>query len=714
MTKITRTLCTAGLLATTALIAFNGTPVFAAPAAAAENSGTIEEIIVTSRKRAEKLQEVPESMTVFSAVQIERANVYNVRDFASQTPNLLVRETFRSNESFMTMRGLSSAQGALPPVAIIIDGVQMSSNDFLNQDLIDIERIEVLKGPQGALFGQGAIAGALNIVTRQPTNDLEGSIKGSYGNANSYRINANVSGPIVQDMLFFRLSGQYRDSDGLIKNSRGQRISFGDQKLGRAQLQYRNEALKVNLRGSWSDGTDSCCIQDKVPRITGLAPGVVRYSNLDDVTHPGATSNIIGSEDTRFRDASLKIDYDFGFATLTSITGWADVRQNVYGDSDYTNLPVTVGGVTYPLGTGQDVRYYTNIRNTELRLTSNGDGPLQWLFGGFYQKKRTTQFVRVGPLLGDHMILPLSANLDLFTHGEAWAVFGQGSYHFTDELDLSVSLRYDHDKQDSENRLGINTFAQAKFKKLQPKVQLSYQWTPDIMTYATYSTGFRAGGFQQNFKFDNEETKNYEVGFKSAFADNRVTVNGSFFHIKYTNQFLSFVVFNPTGPALSRTINIPSSDIDGMELEVNAHPTDKLTLTMGVGFVDSIIREVKPDAVLIGTELAVGNKSPLVPPFTFNAAATYKQPVSDGMDLVLYAAYQRRGGFFFDMTNTIRTGTKDFVDGKLSLEAEQWSVALWGKNLTNTRWATNMSITGADLRVPNQPRSYGVEASYKF
>lgn len=679
------------------------------------SSADAADIVVTARKREERLQEVPESITVFNADLIDRANIESVRDFVDLTPNLLIRETFRTNETFLTMRGIASAQGSLPPASIIVDGVQLGANDFLTQDLIDIERIEVLKGPQGALFGQGAIAGAINIVTKQPGNEFEGMVKGSYGNANTARVAAALGGPILEDRLFFRLVGQYRTTDGLIKNQRGQRISFSNQGLVRGQLSYRADDLTISLRGSWAEGDGSCCIQDRAIRDPGNTDKTrLVYLDIDDVKNPGASSNIIGRDDTRFRDASLKAEYDFGGVTLTSISAWADVRQAVFGDADFGSAGVTVGGIFYPEGVGQGIVYKTRFWNQEVRLTSQNAGPFDWIVGAYYGNRDGYQRVLVGPIRADGSVLPVNANLQLVTNSKAWAVFGQADFELTDKLTLSGSLRYDKDRQDSQNELVANSFATASFNKIQPKMQMSYKWSPDFMLYSTFSTGFRTGGFQQNVKFKNESTKNYEVGFKSTFADGMVTLNGSFFHTDYSNQLLSLVVFQPVGPALSRTLNIPSAEIDGLELEMSARLSDRLTVNMGAGLIDSVIKKIADDPILTGESLAVGNKSPLVSPFTFNGSLTYKQPLDAVTDLVLYGSYQRVGGYYFDLNNDIRTGTKDFVDGKISVDRERWSVGIWGKNLTDSRQATNMSITGADLRIPNQPRSFGIEASFRF
>ncbi|HEY8352239.1 MAG TPA: TonB-dependent receptor [Sphingomonadales bacterium] len=690
------------------LAAFAGTTALcsAAPAAAqtsadaAAASAGLEEILVTSRKREERLQDVPDSIFVLSSLQLEMSNVESLRDFVDLTPNLLVRETFRSNETFLTMRGLSSAQGALPPVAFVVDGVQLGSNDFINQDLLDIERIEVLRGPQGALYGQGAIAGAINVVTRQPTNEFEGFVKASYGNGDSKRIAGALSAPIVEDRLFARISGYYKDSDGLIKNNRGEDIDFLEEGSIRGRILYRSDVLDIDLRGSYTKGDGSCCIQDRVNLDdNGNLIGV------DDVTNPGASSNIIGTSDDKLFNTSLKVDVDLGFATVTSITGYAEIRQAVFGDADMTIDPVTA----------QDLSFDTDVFNQELRVSSNSDGRFRWLFGGFYQDRQERQHIRIGADTGERFVAnPSILHQRNITNSELWAAFGQVSFDLTDRIELTAALRYDHDDQDSRNIVVSEARARATFKEWQPKAQIAYRWTDDVMVYASFARGFRPGGFTSTVVFENETTDNYEVGFKTTFLDNRLSINGAFFHIDYSNQQLSFVVFTET-EALRGAANIPATDIDGMELEIAARPIDNLTITAGLGVTDTVISTVAPSE-FFGPDIVqlIGKKSPLVPPFTFNASVTYAHPVADGLDLVFHSDFRRLGGYYFDAANTIYTRTKNFIGGKIALQADNWSVGVWAKNLTDARVATNVSATGARLRVPNPPRSYGVEATFNF
>ena len=668
------------------------------------SASAIEEIVVTSRKRVENLQDVPEAITAFSERQLELARVENLRDFVDLTPNLMIRETFRSNESFLTLRGLSSAQGGLPPVSFVVDGVQLGSNDFINQDILDVERIEVLKGPQGALYGQGAIAGAIVITTKAPGNEPEFYIKGSYGKGDSYRVAASGSTPIVEDKLFLRISGYYRDSDGLIDNIRGEDIDFSDEGSIRVRVQYEGDSLHASLRGSYTEGDGNCCQQDRLPRDANRQ--ILAGVDVDDVDNPGPSSDILGTSDTSFRDVSLKLDYDFDNFTLTSITGYAEVRQSVFGDADFAPVPFVK----------QDLAFNTDVFNQEVRLTSSSDSRWQWLVGGFYQDRQERQPVFVGAVTpGAGLPVPdVILDLDNEINSESWAIFGQVSHDITDKLEGLFALRYDEDEQDTVDKNNPASFGEASFDQLQPKAQLSYQWTDDILTYFTYSTGFRTGGFTQNTQFDNEETDNFELGFKGTFLDRRLIVNAAVFHVDYSNQQLSFVVFD-NNVAQRGVVNIPSTDIDGLELELQALPLEGLNLSFGVGIADSVVKEIAAlDPALGDVSGASGNRSPFVPSFTFNGSLTYTYPLYDQMDLVFHTDYRRRGNYYIDLNNNIQTATKDFIDGRIALEAENWSVALWGRNLTDSRHATRVSVTGSGLRNQNQPRSYGVEASFSF
>lgn len=679
--------------------------------AAQEKAIAIEEVVVTARKRSESMQDIPESVTAFTGGDIENARIEKLKDFVNLTPNLTVRETFRSNETFLTLRGISSPQGGLPAVGFIVDGVQLPASDFVNQDLIDIESIEVLKGPQGALFGQGAIAGAINIVTKKPSNETEGFIKASYGNGESYRIAAGVSGALVEDTLLFRLSGYTRDRDGLIDNDTiNEKVDFAGSDSLRGSLAYHGDNLSATFRASWTDSDGGAVFLDRISRdgnggYLDLAGNPV---DIDDVDSTGPLSNFKGYEDTEFKDASLRIDYDLGFATLTSVTGYGETEQHVLADADFRPVAAV----------GQNLLFDIEYFNEEIRLVSNNDGALNWIVGGFYQSKEESQVVQVGFEDGATPEFDFNtAILDqlLETEADSWAVFGQIDYDITDNLSLSASLRYDEVDADSVDKNNPGpTAASATFDELQPKVQLSYNITEDILGYITYSKGFRSGGFTQNSVFENEVTQNYEFGFKSTLADGRAIVNMSFFHVDYENLQVAILVF-AGGVADRAIVNVPDTDINGMELDVILQPTENLKLNFGAGVTDTKIMdpfvETSSSAAPNPGNIE-GNEAPLTAPFTFHASANYSIPLNDNMDLVLNGSYRLRGGYYYDLANQDQNDNADFINLNATIKAENWSVGLWGNNITDTRFATNLSASLT--RTPNLPRTYGISASYNF
>ena len=676
---------------------------FAQRPAAGEAAGVIEEVVITARRREESLQEIEESITAFTANDIENSRIETLRHVVDLTPNIIVRETFRSNETFITMRGISTAQGGLPAASFIVDGVQLGGNEFINQDLFDIERIEILRGPQGALFGQGAIAGAVNVVTKAPSNETEAFLKAVYGNESSGRIAGAFSTPIVEDSWYFRLAGYYRESDGLLENVRGENMDESDGASIRARLMHEGERLRLSLRGSLTDESGGAAMQDRPVLGTDgnpIAP--------DDIDNPGPTSNIIGREDTDFADVSLRIDYEFPSGTLTSITAYADAGQDVYGDADFGPVDVVI----------QDLGFSSEVFSQELRFASRPDHPLRWLAGAFYQERDELVDVFVAFTANS----PINPNVTILdqhneTRSESFAFFGQLDYDITERMELTLGLRYDEDDQTTVNRLNPGpTAAGATFDKVQPKVQLSYRWADPYMSYATYSEGFRSGGFTQNELFDNEETRNYELGFKGTFADGRLVANASVFHVDYVNQQLSFVIFDQ-GVAQRGVLNLSDTDINGFELELMARPIENLRVDLGIGYIDSEIKEADTAAlVALGITAPVGgNRSPLVPELTLNARATYIQPISQGLDLVVHTDFRRRGNYYFDPFNEIRTATRNFINSSVRFESDSWSIGIWGRNLGNARHATNISIGSSNRnRIQNQPRSYGVEATYRF
>lgn len=683
-----------------------------------------EEIIVTSRFRSESLQEVPDSITAFSADRIEALGIADVEGFVNQTPNFIIRETFRAGVTFITIRGITTGQQGFAPVTYTVDGVKAATLDAINQGaLFDIERIEVLKGPQGALYGAGAIAGAVNVVTKKPTNEFEGQVVGSYGTGNDVTLKGAVSGPLVEDKLLFRLTGFYRNTDGLIDSTAGEDLDFEEQYSVKGRLLFTpNDTVSIDLRGAYTDIEAGAAFQE-------------RFADLDDLNNfnlPGPARGVVGVENREFIDLSAKIDIDFGGATLTSVNGYLDLNQDLLGSVSFDEPP----GLGEPLGSGllgpilganagpgepidqlQDLADNFEVFTSDTRLTSTGDGPLRWVIGAEYINRKTINQLQLGLLLGPPPgnVFEIPFRFDE-KEDDIFGIYGQINYDLTDKLELTVAGRYDQNKfstrqfdnatgatinQVDENGNATIEVLRETNRDFQPKAQLSYQANEDLLVYATYAEGFRFGFFNTGNLTLPEKTNNYEIGFKSTLDDGRLTFNGALFHIDYSDQQVTSVI--PT-PPFRITNNIPNADINGVELEFNWYLNDNWTMNGGLGYLDSEINQL---------EIALD----AVPKWTTNLGLAYAVNVTDDYDFVLRGDWRYQDDYILTRTpDTFQIDGVHLVNVRAGLEGETWAFRAFVNNLANEQFATDVSNLGPGflLRSFSKPRAYGVELSYKF
>lgn len=703
-----------GLLATTALCAV--VPAQGVMAAEEDDVLVLEEIVVTSRKRAENLQAVPDSITAFDSVAIENAGIDDVQDFIDLTPNASIRETFRAGVTFVTIRGITTGQQGWAPATYVVDGVQATSLDAINQGaLVDIERIEVLKGPQGALYGAGAIAGAINVVTKKPTNEQEFRLKASYGNGNDFKVSGAFSGPLVEDKILFRIGGYYRNTDGLIKSTDGDGLDFEEQASVRARLLFDFEDFTIDLRGSYSDITAGAAAQE-------LVTSADLIDVFDTPAAPSPARGLIGVENRRFIELAGKLEWETSAGTFTSVSGYSDIDQDLFGTATWSKPP-TNSLFGFPVGNPgddfvdsfQDLADNIESFTQDVRFTSNSDQKLRWLVGLSYLDRKVVNFLSVGGLLqGTGRV---EANLVRFLNrpdvrnDKAWGFYGQANYDITDKLELTMAMRYDKNDFDSTQFTDLTfgtivptpdgvTTLEATNDKWQPKIQLAYQWSDDVMTYATYAEGFRYGFFNTGNLTAPESTKNFEVGFKSMLAEGRVRLNGALFHIDYSDQQFTSII----GEAPFRlTTNVPESNINGGELELVALIAEGLELSGGLGITD---------AKLLG-----GLRSPSTPDYSVNLAVNYSAPISDEWELFTRVDYQRQGSFILiDGGGTrFEVSEKDFVNAAVKFRNDNWSIGVYANNLFDERQANDFGFLGIGfVRSNSIPRSYGVEVSVNF
>lgn len=691
------------------LAGFAALPSMAAAQSAEADAPALGDIVVTAQKREQKLQDVPIQVTAIGAATIETAGIKTTSDALQLVPNVTFDQSFTYLNSFITVRGISQINNADPPVAVVVDGVALNNQKQLRMDLFDIERIEVLKGPQGGLYGRNALGGAINIVTRQPSNRLEGFASASYGNGDAIGVDAGVSGPIAADQLLFRLSGSYKTDNGRIENIfRGDKVDFIKHDWGlRGQLSYvGSDRLKIDLRGAYRDFAAG-----------GVYDSYVASGDTNDVQAP--RMNLEGLTFGHVADVSFKFDYDLGAATLTGITSYSDILEKYRGDLDFSNpvdLPGGFFGLGIQAGQGQDLR--VKQTSQELRLTSPGDQSFRWIVGAYYlhtaRDLRTRAFIDFSGSRDQYDVAALRLlELNESNSNNAYAGFGQFDLDLTDRLTVSGALRYDRDDREQTN-VATGAVRKRSFDSVQPKVTLTYKPAPGKLLYATFGTGFRSGGFNAPTVaipvFKAEKLENYEAGFKTSWMGGRVLVNGAVF-MERDHDYQFFFVDASTASQIIG--NIDRVNIWGVELDVQAQVATGLQLGVAVGTTDT---EIRKSAVY---PTAVGNHTPKTTPWTLNANAQYTTALTDMADLVLRVDYQRSGKRYWQLDNSDIQRPINLVNARAGVDMGRVKLFVWGRNLLNKRYYADynpaaFSGQAYDIGSRAQPRTYGVEAKVSF
>jgi iron complex outermembrane receptor protein len=690
----------------------------------------IEEIVVTARYRQENLQNTPIAITAFDSARIEAAGITDVHSFINLTPNFFARETFRSGVTFLTIRGITTGQQGFAPISYVVDGVKASSIDAVNQGvLFDLERVEVLKGPQSALYGAGAIAGAVNVITKKPTDTFEGQVKPGYAEGDDFTFKGSVSGPIVENTVSFRLSGYYRNTDGLVDTITGDDLDFEEQGAVRGRLLITpNDAVNLEFRVAYSEIEAGAAKQESFHDINLL-------NTFNNQTQ--ARRGIIGEENRDIFDVSAKIDIELPFATLTSVSGYHEMDQDLYGSASWIRPPalgeppvIGLFGPIYgenavepamgfgPMGpTGQAIDHFQDlvddfeIFTQDVRLTSNTEGSFRWVAGFEYIDREIINGLTLGTINPQNTSLTFVNRFDE-RNDTIWGAYIHLSLDITENMEVAISGRYDEDDYSTglfnpatgetissldENGMPVDKL-DAKDSKFQPKVTLSYDWSENLHTYLTYSEGYRFGFFNTGNLTNPEKTKNYEFGLKTNLLDGRASFNGAVFYIDYSNQQLTSVT---SQPPFRLTTNIPESDVLGFEIETTLRVTDDLGLSAGVGYLDTEISELN-------------RRLDAVPKVTANVAADYIHEIGNDLDIFGRVSWRHQGSFIL-RSGVFNIHAIDLLDIRLGLQKDNWSVTGFAKNVLDEQFASDATDFGvAFVRSYSPPSSLGVELGYRF
>ncbi|MGE6694765.1 TonB-dependent receptor [Sphingobium limneticum] len=722
---------------------------------AQSRTNTLEDIVVTATKRNENLVKVPISVSVVTEAAIAERGITRPADFLSSTPNVTFVED-NAGEAYINIRGQTSVRNSDPNVAIVIDGVTLSSVKPFNQDLFGIQQIEVLKGPQSALYGRNAAAGAIVITTKKPGDTFEGNVVAAYGNFNTARASASVSGPLAPG-LGFSVAGAFRDTDGPFTNiTTGEKVQRFQNSSGRTRLVYDNDGpftADFKLTAHRSKGGGSAYNAQFVGLPIGGFPGTALDANNTDMPF---VSNVNGAFAEKFIDATFKAEYDMGWAKITSISSYNHLKQ-YFGSDSPPYIPQDTGLAGG--GTVQQYTYDDTNYSQEVRLTSDSANRFRWQVGFYILRFERDQTSKIG--LDTNGSLPADRDtIDPATtvsysnplyQTTSYAPFASVQFDVTDQFHINLAGRYDTEKRSIRENASAainpltgvsynNCVAQGTaiadcklsrtFKQFEPKASISYDIASTASVYASYGKGFKSGGFNPigsrqalidaaggnaaniyvQDGYNKEVSTSYEVGAKARFFNRRLSINAAVFKtdISGAQQFQ----FQPSA-GLQTTISIDKVKLKGFDVDFDAMLPMGLHLFGGYGYTHGRV------AQFAGNPLANGNVAPGAFKYTLNLGASQNIDLTDKLTLVPRVEVNRYGAIWWDVDNF--AGTKrdplTLLKARLSLKsANGWEISAYGDNLTNEKYFQEvvplLSVFTVNYRGPT--RSYGLEARIDF
>jgi iron complex outermembrane receptor protein len=689
------------------------------------------DIVVTALRRSENLQDVPAAVTAFTADTIEAAGIERPIDFINLTSNVNLVETQNAGNAFIVIRGITQARNSEPSVAVIVDGVQQVNPAQFNQDLFDIEQIEVLKGPQGAVYGRNAIGGAIVIRTRQPTNQFQGQLRAGVDNGFGYWIRGGVSGPI-SDTVRFRLAGSWYDTNGFLRNPfLGEDADpVKDFSVRGTLLWNPSPNFTVDLRGSLSR-----------LRTQALYFNIVADAN--DTSLPIRVNNA-GQNDRDMENVSLRLNWETGAGTFSSVSSYDKVKEILTGDA-FNFLPIPESLFFFLFGFDLNQSQFLDVEATsqEFRFASPENRSFRYILGAYAID--TNRFISTGnmidtgkgvfPVFRQPSTNPLNPQATFLADRQnnfAWALFGNFTYDISEQLRIDLGLRYDRDKRRNTtltptaflpNVPGFPQGATGQVRRIafddwQPKVTLTWEPSSTVTIYGGYSRGFRSGGFNQtgvggvafangivgvSDVFQAETADTFEIGARTSFLNRRLMLSANAYTTRSKNSyFFVFLAANST----QNLGNVPKARITGFELEARAKPAPGLELNAALGYTDSKITAF-PDPAVIGNEL------PLISRYTLNLGAQYRAPLPGaGVGILVRVDYRRTGRTWWEPFNTTSRDPIDLVNARLGVEGGHWSATLFSENLFNEKYNAEFSPGGFVFKA--RPRRYGAEVTFRF
>lgn len=728
---------------------------------AATSGRTLEEVVVYAQKRETLLQTTAIPMTALSGAALKDKGVVNLLDIGGLSPSLTT--TVTNGQFIATIRGVGNelivAGVAEAGVAMHVNGVYLGSLAGSGTNFFDVESMEILRGPQGTLWGRNSTGGAINIIQGRPTEDFEAYIDLSYGNYDTTDIEGAIGGAL-SDNIQGRLAGKHRSSDGYIENKFPGGDDHGDEDAqsvrGSINIDFGNGAswlLAAGYNNSEINGSGKRLGGTAIPSGTlhpltadtdkpldgeftfaehEFGPTTPRGEATTFVSNPDVYDDVKGSYFTS------QIDIPFSAFDLTILSDIRGVERENLDDIDYTNQALVEDVIFY----GED----TSEMSHEIRFTSNSDGDLDWLIGLYYfeQDMDVRTVVTTGPYLSapDTILgaFPFYPEITFDVGGDldvtSYAVFGEATYQVTEPLSLTLGLRYSEDEKETDeltrillgdiNGLELANLAgqfEDEWSDITGRLGLQYQLNEDVFLFANIAKGYKSGGINlgsQTGPFDQENLWNYEIGVKSTLLENTLLLNATAFYSDFSGYQLQSVL------DLNTIIVNADAEIYGLELESQYLVSDSFRLALTASWNESEITEYEGEGLLNPSTrepVVTGEPLPRTPKYLVRVSADKDFSLGDDFDLLTSLSYNWRADQNLDAYGTFNADQDSYgvLDGFIRLlpASERWLVELWGRNLTDEYYRTSSLMSGATIGSVNQsqigwPRSYGVRVRYDF
>lgn len=721
-----------------------------------ERPRVLEEVVVTAQKREETLQEVPIAVSAVTGENIENLNITDLQGLRGSVPNVQIDQFTNSpNSAVFTIRGIGVADAdpyAGNTVSVVVDGVPQYFNMVSLLDLFDIERVEILRGPQGTLFGANSTGGAVNVVTKQPTGEWGGKARVTMGNWGRRNINLSADFPIIEDVLAGKVTVSKHERDGWVKNVvNGKDMGSQDITAVRGYLKWTPDSdfdatlLAEHVR---SRNGSPIVVSGAVPgEALYVAPGTEGMYQQPcksaakpckaPSTYYAANSSVRDKSDRDTWAATLTMNwYDTAFGDVVSITGYKEFELYELTDQDGT-----------PRFLDDTIRYTEGWQwSQELRTSFSVSDNIEMLVGGFFMKTHYEHLqdfrIQFGEVPGVRQENPQEQD------NWAGSLFAQAYIDLTDRLQLQAGLRYTYEK--TEMDAGLYTFVdpsgyvefgggmfvdeqslsasgKESWDNVGGKLGLNYQWSPDVMLYGYYARGFKSGGFTGRLgivedlgPYDQEEVDTFELGFKGDFFDGQLRANLAVFHTDYKDMQLAQIYFTKDGAGAviqgNSILNAADSTIRGAELELTAlPPIDGLTLSATLAYLDAEFDKFEafnPNADEF--QDYSGNKLQNSPKFSGSLSAAYDFALAGGFGQfrIEYSYTDEKYLTSFDNSPRTLIQSIELINANLnwSPASGNWTIGLWGKNLADERYIASVfeAPTIHALVSYGAPREYGL------